>query len=66
MLLVTFSFSKPAGGVRDQVGLGLGQPDLVLDLVVGNPLHSRGLELDDLWGLPTQAIPQFYDSVIPC
>jgi len=27
-----------------------GQPDLVLDLVVGNPACSWGLEMDNLWG----------------
>ena len=28
----------------DQAGWGPGQPDLVLDLAVGNPAHIRGLE----------------------
>lgn len=43
-------------GVQDQVGQGLGQPDL------GIPSHGRGLELGDLWG-PSQPKP-FCDSVI--
>ena len=34
--------------VNGQLGWGLGQPDLVPDLVVGNPVHSRGVEPDDL------------------
>ena len=34
-------------GFQDQVGLGPGQPDLVLDLVVGNPACDSRLELDD-------------------
>lgn len=37
-----------SGGVRGQIGLGPGQPDLVLNLVVGNPAHSRRLELHAL------------------
>jgi len=45
------------GGVQDQVGWGLGQPDLE---VVG-PACGRGLELDDPWG-PFQPKP-FCDSV---
>ena len=37
------------GGVQGQVRQGSGQPDLVLDLAVGNPACGRdGLELDDL------------------
>ena len=35
------------GGVQGQVGWGPGQSDLVPDLVVGNPVCSRGLEPDD-------------------
>jgi len=31
------------GGVQGQVGWGPGQSDLVLDLVVGNPAHGRGV-----------------------
>ena len=45
-------------GVRDQVGLGPGQSDLV----GGNPAHIRGLELKDHYG-PFQP-KQFYDSMI--
>ena len=44
-----------------QVGWGPGQPDLVSDLVVGNPATARGLETDDLGG-PFQR-KAFYDSV---
>ena len=39
------------GGVQGQDGWGCGQPDLVPDLVVGNPASGGGLELDDLGGL---------------
>jgi len=28
-------------GVQDQVGWGPGQPDLVLDIAVGNPAYGR-------------------------
>ena len=31
------------GAVYDQVGWGTGQPELVLDLLVGSPAHSRGV-----------------------
>jgi len=34
------------GGVQGQVGWGLGQPGLVLNVEVGGPTCSRGLELD--------------------
>jgi len=34
------------GGIQGQAGCGSGQPGLV----VGDPAHSRGLELDDLFG----------------
>jgi len=30
------------GGIQDQVGWSPGQPDLVLDLVVGNAALSKG------------------------
>ena len=40
------SHGKYSGGVKGQVGSGPG-PDLVLDLVVGNPACRRELELDD-------------------
>jgi len=30
------------GGVQGQAGCGTGQPDLVLDLVTGNPACGRG------------------------
>jgi len=46
------------GGIQGQAGCGSGQPGLV----VGNPAHSRGLELDDHCG-PFQPRP-FCDSVI--
>jgi len=46
------------GVVHDQAGYGSGQPGLV----VGDPVHSRGLEPDDDCG-PFQPRP-FYDSVI--
>ena len=36
------------GGVQGQVGWGPGQPDLVPDLVAGNPDLDKGLELGDL------------------
>ena len=36
------------GGVQGQVGWSPGQPDLVLDLTVDKPGHSKWLELDDL------------------
>jgi len=48
------------GGTQGQSGCGSGQ----LGLVVGDPAHSRGLELDDHWG-PFQHRP-FYDSMILC
>ena len=31
------------GGVQGQVGTGPGQPDLVLDMEVGDPACSRGV-----------------------
>jgi len=34
-------------GVQDQVGWGLGKPDLVPDVESGGPAFGRGLELDD-------------------
>jgi len=34
--------------VKDQVGCGPGQLDLVSDLVAGNPACGRALELDGL------------------
>jgi len=46
------------GGIQGQAGCGSGQPGLV----VGDPAHSRGLELDEHCG-PFQARP-FYDSLI--
>ena len=43
-------------------------PDLVLDVVIGNPAHGRGLELDDLWSTfqpnPTCDSICFCDSMI--
>ena len=48
------------GGTQGQVGCGSGQPGLV----VGDPAHSRGLEVDEHCGpFPTQAILSFYDSM---
>jgi len=47
------------GGIQGQAGCGSGQPGLL----VGNPAHSRGLELDERCG-SFQPRP-FYDSVIP-
>lgn len=35
-------------GAQGHVKWGLGQPDLVPDLMAGNPIHGRGLELDGL------------------
>lgn len=32
------------GGVQGQVGWGCGQPELVLDLVLGNSSCSKGVE----------------------
>ena len=46
------------GGIQGQAGSGSGQPGLV----VGDPAHSRGLELHEHCG-PFQPRP-FYDSVI--
>jgi len=46
------------GGIQGQTGCGSGQPGLV----VGDPAHSRGLELDGHRG-PFQPRP-FYDSMI--
>uniref|UniRef100_A0A8C3LJ42 threonine--tRNA ligase n=1 Tax=Chrysolophus pictus TaxID=9089 RepID=A0A8C3LJ42_CHRPC len=46
------------GGIQGQAGCGSGQPDLM----VGNPAHSKGLELGDPCG-PFQPRP-FYDSQI--
>ena len=47
-------------GSQGQVGWGPGQPDLVLDLVVGNPAHSSGVGISwSLRSLPIQAILWF-------
>ena len=46
-------------GIQGQAGCGSGQPGLV----VGDPAHSRGLELDEHCG-PFQPRP-FYESMIP-
>ena len=46
------------GGIQGQAGCGSGQPGLL----VGDPVHSRGLELDGHCG-PFQPRP-FYDSMI--
>ena len=46
------------GGIQGQAGCDSGQPGLV----VGDPAHSRGLELDEHCG-PFQPRP-FYDSMI--
>jgi len=46
------------GGIQGQAGCGSGQPGLL----VGDPAHSRGLELNDHCG-PFQPRP-FYDSII--
>jgi len=46
------------GGIQRQAGCGSGQPGLL----VGDPAHGRGLELDDHCG-PFQPRP-FYDSMI--
>jgi len=46
------------GGIQGQAGCGSGQPGLL----VGDPAHSRGLELDERCG-PFQP-RTFYDSVI--
>jgi len=48
------------GGVQGQVGLGPGQPGLVLEIEVGGPTCSRGLELDDLYDLsnPSHSVIQ--------
>jgi len=35
-----------SGGIQGQAGCGSGQPALV----VGDPAHSRGLELNHLYG----------------
>ena len=45
-------------GIQGQAGCGSGQPGLV----VGDPAHSRGLELDEHYG-PFQPRP-FYGSMI--
>ena len=45
------------GGIQGQAGCGSGQPGLL----VGDPAHSRGLELHDHCG-PSQPRP-FYDSM---
>ena len=53
--------------VQGQVGWDPGQPDLVPDLVVGNPAHGRRVELDDLSGsfyTSHSIILLFYDSMI--
>ena len=52
------------GDVQGQVGWGSGQPDAVLDLVVGNPAWGR--EVGTWWSLrslPTQVIWWVYNSV---
>ena len=36
------------GGAQGQAGWGPVQPELVPDVVVGNPVHGRGLEQDGL------------------
>jgi len=36
------------GGTQGHIGWGLGHPDLVSSLVIGNRTHSKGLELDVL------------------
>ena len=46
------------GGIQGQAGCDSGQPGLL----VGDPAHSRGLELDDHCG-PFRPRP-FYDSMI--
>ena len=46
-------------GIQGQAGCGSGQPGLV----VGDPAHSRGLELGDRGG-PFQPRP-FYDAMSP-
>jgi len=46
------------GGIQGQAGCGSGQPGLL----VGDPAHSRGLELNDHCD-PFQPRP-FYDSII--
>ena len=51
MSQVHTSFVEPSFDlhtVQGQVRWGPGQPDLVLDIAVGSPAHSRGYELDDL------------------
>ena len=40
------------GGVQDQVGWVAGQPHLVLDLVVGNPVFGQGA-----WNCTTFEVP---------
>ena len=35
-----------SGGIQGQVGWGPQQPELVIDLTVGNPACGTGLELD--------------------
>jgi len=45
------------GGIEGQAGCGSGQPGLV----VGDPAHSRGLELDD--HCCSFQPRQFYDSI---
>jgi len=45
------------GGIQGKAGCCSGQPGLL----VGNPAHSRGLKLDDLYG-SSQPRP-FYDSM---
>ena len=47
------------GGTQDQAGCGSGQPGLL----VGDPAHSRGLDLDEHCA-PFQPRP-FYGSIIP-
>ena len=41
-------YQRHVRGVQGQDGWGPGRPDLVPDLVVNNPAHGRGLELDGL------------------
>ena len=46
------------GGIQGQAGCGSGQPGLL----VGDPAHSRGLKLGDLWGPLLKPRP-FCDNV---
>jgi len=49
------------GSVQSQGGWSPGKPDPVPYLVVGGPVHTRGVELNNLGG-PFQ-IKAFYDSM---